>query len=142
MKSIFLDTDVLIEFLSDETPQAEFTTAILTLAEQKQLKVFVSPLLYADLYNRFLPMEGHKKLIGKLRKLNLITRALRVNNKIIKQAINSDFENFDTGLKYYTAKTNKKIEAIITNNVAAYGHSKIALFTPETYLITLQTIPN
>ncbi len=140
MKNIFLDSDVITEFLSDENTQTEFTTAILTLAEQKQIKVFVSPLLYSNLYNRFLNQEGHKKLIGKFRKISMITRSLRINSKILKQAINSDNENFDTVLNYYIAKNNKKIEAIVTNNIDAYGHSKIALFTPETYLITLQTV--
>lgn len=140
MKKVFLDSGVIIEFLTDITPQTDFITAILTLAEEKQIKVFISPFNYIELYNRYKFKEGHKKILDKLRKLDLITRSLRVNNKIIRQALNSDFKSFDTSLDYSIARGNKKIDAIITNNVDNYAHSKIAVFTPETYLTTLQNI--
>ena len=137
MKCIFLDSDVILDFLRESSPQSDFTTTILTLAEQKQIKVFVSPLLYGDLYNLFVQKEGHKKMIEKLRNLNSLARSLRINNKIIKQALNSDLNHFGVSLQYFTARGYKKIEAIVTNRTEAYGHTKIAVFTPETYLVTI-----
>jgi predicted nucleic acid-binding protein len=134
MKNIFLDSGVITEFLTDNTRQTESATAILTLAELKQIKVFVTPFLYSNLYCRFVKSEGHKKMVEKLRKLRTITRTMKMNNKIINQALNSDIENLDMALQYFTARGLKKIDAIITNEVQAYGHSKIALFTPESFL--------
>ena len=142
MKKIFLDSGVIIEFLTDPAPQTDFITAILTLAEEKRIKVSISPFTYIELYNRYKFKEGHKRIIDKLRKLDLITKSLRVNSKIIKLALNADFKSFETSLDYYIVRGNKKIDAIITNNVDNYTHSKIAIFTPETYLTTLQNINN
>lgn len=140
MKRVFLDFSVIIEFLTDLTPQTDFVTAILTLAEEKRIKVYISPFTYIELYNRYRFKEGHKKIMDKLRKIELVTRSLRVNNKIIKQALNADFSSFDTSLNYFIVRGNKKIDAIVTGNTDQYAHSKIAVFTPETYLITLRNI--
>ena len=142
MNKVFIDSGVIIEFLTDLTPQTDFVTAILTLAEEKRIKVYVSPFIYIELYNRYKFTEGHKRILEKLRKLELITKSLRVNNKIIKQALNADFVSFDTSLNYYIVRGNKKIDAIVTDNVDNYSHSKVAIFTPETYLTTLRNIKN
>jgi predicted nucleic acid-binding protein len=142
MKKVFLDSDVIIEFLTDLTARSEFITAILTLAEEKHIKVFISPFIYSELYSRYKYKDGHKKIIEKLRKLDMISRSLRVNNKIIRQALNADFNDFDTSLNYYIVRGNKKIDAIVTNHVENYANSKITIFTPETYLTTLRNINN
>jgi predicted nucleic acid-binding protein len=134
MKNVFLDTGVIVEFLSDKSRLTESTSAILTLAELKQLKVYVTPFLYNTLYCQFSKTDGHKKMIDKLRKLNAIARTLKVNKKIIAEALNSDLEHFDAALQYYTARTNKNIDLIVTNDAAVYGKSKIALFSPDAFL--------
>jgi predicted nucleic acid-binding protein len=135
MKSVFLDSGVIVDFMNDRTRQTEATASILTLAELKQLKVFVSPLLFSELYSEFAGEAGHKKVIDKLRKLKSITRPLKMNSKIISQALNAELENFEISLHYSIARSNKKIEAIVTNDIRDYGDSKIALFTPETFLM-------
>lgn len=137
MKNIFLDSGLISEFLTDDSSQTEAITTILTLAEEKRIKVYVSPFLYSDLHKKFNSIYGNDKLAGTLRKLNMIVRTARVNNKIIKQALHSDVNDFRTGLEYFTARGNKKINAIITNDPAAYYQAKIALFTPEIFLTTL-----
>ncbi|HLF36168.1 MAG TPA: PIN domain-containing protein [Cyclobacteriaceae bacterium] len=134
MKNIFLDLSVISEFLSDNTLMTEAAASILTLAELKQLKVYVTPFHYCTLYSKFQRLSGHRKILEKLRKLKMITRVIKVNNKIIAHALNSDLDDFGNALQYVTATGNKKIDAIVTNDIRSYGQTRIALFTPESFL--------
>ena len=134
MKNIFLDLGVITEFLSDNSRQTEATASILTLAELKQIKVYMSPFHYCVLYSKFLKPSGHKKILEKLRKLKMITRVMKATNKVVEQSLNSALNNFGIALQYHTARGSKKIDAIVTNQLQEYGNSGIALFTPETFL--------
>ena len=72
--------------------------------------------------------------MDKLRKLNMITRTMKVSGKIINHALNSDLDDFGASLQYFTATGRGKIDAIVTNEIKGYGKSRIALFTPESFL--------
>ena len=141
MKNIFLDSGIILDFLTNDSSQTDAITTILTLAEEKRIKVFVSPFLFSDLYNRFFNKENRKKFTEKLRKLHVIVRSSRINNKTIRQALNSDINDFRISLEYYSARGIKKTDAIITHDTSAYGQSKIALFTPALFLTTLWNNP-
>ena len=134
MKNIFLDLGVISDFLSDNSRQTEATASILTLAELKQIKVYVTPFHYGGLYSKYARTSGHRKIMEKLRKLNMITRTMKVSGKIIDHALNSGLDNFGTALQYHTATGSKKIDAIVTNHIQEYGNPGPALFTPETFL--------
>ena len=134
MKNIFLDLGVITDFLNDNSRQTEATASILTLAELKQIKVYVTPFHYCVLYSKFQKTSGHKKILEKLRKLKMITRVMKATNKVIAQALNSALDDFGLALQYHTARGSKKIDAIVTNQVREYGNTGISIFTPETFL--------
>jgi predicted nucleic acid-binding protein len=47
MKSIFIDTNILIDLLADRQPFSKFAIEIFNLAEKKQIKLFTSSHSYA-----------------------------------------------------------------------------------------------
>lgn len=140
MKNIFLDTDVLLDFLLKREPFAIFAAKLINLGEQKKVRLHVSSLSFSNLYYLLKKFYSHEQAVEALSVLALLVKIREVNEKTIHQGLYSDFNDFEDSLQYFTAIQSKNIEAIITRNVKDYKHSKLPVFTPEQYLAILQIV--
>ena len=66
MTDLFIDTDVIIDFLIDRKPHSREAAIIFTLMEHKKLKGYVSSLTLSNLYYVLRKVEPHNKVISKL----------------------------------------------------------------------------
>ncbi|HYG38592.1 MAG TPA: PIN domain-containing protein [Cytophagales bacterium] len=138
MDKIFLDTDVILDFLLDRDPHSKDSTLLFNLSEQEKIKIVVSSLSYNNIYYITRKFIGHKEAINVLRSLSELTEISEVNAKIIKNALMSNFNDFEDGVQYFSAENEGTVKAIITRNIQDYKHSEIAVFTPEDYLKSLE----
>jgi predicted nucleic acid-binding protein len=139
MTDLFIDTDVIIDFLIDRKPYSREAAIIFTLIEQKKLKGYASSLTFSNLYYVLRKFESHKKVISKLDSLSKILVILKVEEQTIKTALASGFLDFEDGIQYYCASEYKKIDVIITRNTKDYKNSEIPVMTPGDYLITVSS---
>jgi predicted nucleic acid-binding protein len=137
MTDLFVDTDVIIDFLIDRKPHSRETAVIFTLAEQKKLKCFASSLTFGNLYYVLRKFESHNKVISKLESLSKILGILKVDEQTIKDALTSGFHDFEDSIQYFSALESKKIDVIITSNTKDYKKSDIPVLTPGEYLKTI-----
>lgn len=134
MTDIFIDTDVIIDFLIDREPHSREAAIIFTLIEQKKLKGFVSSLTFSNLYYVLRKIESHNKVIAKLDSISRLLTILKVDQQTIKYAISSGFTDFEDSIQYYCAHDFRKIDVIITKNIKDYKGSDIPVMTPAEYL--------
>ena len=134
MTDIFIDTDVIIDFLIDREPHSREAAIIFTLIEQKKLKGFVSSLTFSNLYYVLRKIESHNKVIAKLDSISRLLTILKVDQQTIKYAISSGFTDFEDSIQYYCAHDIRKIDVIITRNIKDYKGSEIPVMTPAEYL--------
>lgn len=134
MTDIFIDTDVIIDFLIDREPHSREAAIILTLIEQKKLKGYVSSLTFSNLYYVLRKIESHKKVIVKLDSISRLLTILKVDQQTIKYAIASGFPDFEDSIQYNCALDYKKIDVLITRNIKDYKGSEIPVMTPADYL--------
>ena len=73
-------------------------------------------------------------MLNILQDLETIVETMDVTQKIIFNALKSDFSDFEDAIQYHTALSNNKIEAIITRNTKDFRKSEVAVFTPEEVL--------
>jgi predicted nucleic acid-binding protein len=139
MTDLFIDTDVIIDFLIDRKPYSREAAILFTLIEQKKLRGFSSSLTFSNLYYILRKIETHNKVISKLDSLSKILSILKVEEQTIKNAINSGFLDFEDSIQYFCARDNKKISVIITRNIKDYKNSEIPVMTPGDYLKTVST---
>lgn len=137
MTDIFIDTDVIIDFLIDRKPYSREAAILFTLMEQKKLRGYSSSLTFSNLYYILRKIETHNKVISKLDSLSKILSILKVDEETIKDAINSRFLDFEDSIQYFSARDNKKISVIITRNIKDYKNSEIPVMTPGDYLKTV-----
>jgi len=134
MTDIFIDTDVIIDFLIDREPHSREAAIIFTLIEQKKLKGYVSSLTFSNLYYVLRKIESHNKVIAKLDSISRLFIILKVDQQTIKYAIASGFPDFEDSIQYNCALDYKKIDVLITRNIKDYKGSEIPLMTPADYL--------
>jgi predicted nucleic acid-binding protein len=138
MEHVFIDTDVIIDFLTDRKPFSTEAAKVFSLIDQKKIKGCVSSLSFSNLYYVLRKFRPHKKVISSLQDLSELVDILKVDNDIIKSALLSDFKDFEDSIQYYTAQENKKIDCIITKNIKDYKDTYLPVMTPETFLATLE----
>ena len=76
-------------------------------------------------------VSSHKDTIRILSRLLEMTEVIDLTSSSIKESLNSEFNDFEDALQYYSAKLNPNISGIVTRNGVDFKHSSISIFTPE-----------
>jgi|SRR5574344_1643742 predicted nucleic acid-binding protein len=138
MKKLLLDTNIIIDLLSERQPFYSEAARIFTLADKNEIQISVSALSIAT--TNYILLQSKKSDEAKqiLRKLKLIVQVLSLDDKIVELALNdSDFKDFEDGLQYYTAVENG-LDAIVTRNLKDFRKSKIPVMTADQYMQTFK----
>ncbi len=138
MENVFIDTDVIVDFLTDRKPFSLESAKIFSLIDQKKIKGCVSSLSFSNIYYVLRKFGTHKKVISSLQELSEMVDILKVDGDIVKSALTSDFKDFEDSIQYFAAQEHKKIDFIITRNIKDYKDSSLPVMTPETFLVTFE----
>ena len=135
MKKLFLDTNVVIDLLEKRAPFYKSAIEIFTMAYNKKVKLYISPMTYATasyLLRRH-GAEGVKQLLSNFRQLSRVSTA---NEQTVDASLASRFDDFEDALQYYSAvKCNADV--IITRNCGDFKYSRIPVMEPSEYLAAL-----
>jgi predicted nucleic acid-binding protein len=134
MDRVLIDSDVILDSLFDRKPFAEFSSAILALCETGKIKGYLTPLIYSNVYYILRQTAKHEKVIEMLKQLLKITDVISMDKKVVEEALNSNFKDFEDSLQNYSAINSGSIDLILTRNLKDYKDSELGVFTPETYL--------
>lgn len=135
--NVFIDSDVVIDFLTDREPFANPASVLFELSERGQLNLYVSATSINNIYYVTRKYIGHKETLRVIEDLIEITEIVGTTKSEIIQALRSEFKDFEDSIQYSTALTIKGLKAIITRNVKDFKNSSIAVFSPENYLRTI-----
>ena len=138
MENVFIDTDVIVDFLTDRKPFSLESAKIFSLIDQKKIKGCVSSLSFSNLYYVLRKFGTHKKVISSLQDLSEMVDIMKVDSDIVKSALTSDFKDFEDSIQYFAAQEQKKVDCIITRNIKDYKDSSLPVMTPETFLVTFE----
>jgi predicted nucleic acid-binding protein len=133
---IFIDTDVIIDYLTDRSPFANFATILFELHEQNKLIIYVSAISINNVHYVARKLIGEKRAVDLIDSLIDNIEVVGTTKKENKFAIQTKFKDFEDAVQYANALTIKGLEAIVTRNIKDFKESKIAVFTPEIYLKT------
>jgi len=134
MTQILLDTNVILDFFLERKPFSQDSVKILSLAENKKIKVYVPSLSFSNCYYILKQIGSRETVIDNLRKLARISEIMSVNSKSVELALYSEFRDFEDALQYFSAYQKDKINVIITRNIKDYKKSELPVMTPENYL--------
>ncbi len=138
MKRSLIDTDVILDFFFDRMPFSDYAAQIFSACESKLIQGCVTPVIFSNTYYLLRQTARHAKVIEKLNQLLTITDVLIMDKKVVYQALNSGFMDFEDALQNFAAVNKGNIDAIITRNVKDFKKSEIGVLTPDSFVKTLK----
>ena len=132
MKNIFIDTNVIIDFLGNRETFSNPATELFDLYANNKKKIFVSAISYTNVYYLlYKQIKSHKNVISLLTTLFEMTELIDVNKNTINQSLHSDFLDFEDAVQFYTALSNKKIDIIVTRDNKGFKKSSLPVLDVE-----------
>lgn len=137
MQNIFLDTNIVLDFLGERAKFYDSVAKVLTLADKKMIKVFTSPTSIGNTFYVLAKYENAKVALEKIRKFKLLCSISVMDEEVVEKAINSDFKDFEDAMQYYSA-ISANCDLIITRNEKDFKNSMIPVMNAESYLQTVK----
>ncbi|MEN8120928.1 MAG: PIN domain-containing protein [Bacteroidota bacterium] len=135
---VFLDTNVILDFLGEREPFYLTSAKIATLADKRKIEIVVSAFSYATVSYFLTKYEGIEKTKDKLRKFKVISKICELDEKIIEKGLNSDFSDYEDSLQYFSA-LRMECDILITRNGKDFKGVRIPVMTPDEFLNSLKT---
>ena len=136
MNKVFLDTNVVLDFLLDRRPFSEQASKIFDLSELGEIELFISSLSVNNIYYIARKIIGHEKSIYLIKELLGMVEILNSDKASLLMALELEFSDFEGGIQNAIAILNPRIEIIISRNTKDFRKSALPAMSPEIYLKT------
>ena len=139
MKQIFLDTNVIIDFLADRKPFSVAAAEIFNYAVLGKIKLYISAVSYNNIYYILRQSFSNTETIKLLDELSQMTEIVDVTKSIIKTSLKSDLKDFEDAVQYNCALSLNKIDFIITRDTKDFKKSVLPVMNPAEALILIKS---
>ena len=130
MRYVFLDTNVVIDFLADRRPFSIDAAKLFDLGVDGRAKIYISAASYNNIYYIIRQSLLHNATIKLLEELAEITEIVDVTDAIIRKSLKSDFTDYEDAIQYCCALTLPEINFIVTRNTKDFKKSALPVLTP------------
>ncbi len=134
MDRVFVDTNVLLDYLAARAPFDIAAKEIMQRAENAQLELYTSTLSFCNIAYILRKLAPGTDVPAVLRKLSALVVLTPVDGAVMSDALQSTFKDFEDAVQHYSAVHFGGVTHLVTRNVADFAHSLIPVFTPEEYL--------
>lgn len=136
IQRVFIDTNVMLDFLAERVPFYESIAKIASLGEKGELTMVVSPISFATVNYFLSKSENYTIAREKLRKFKIISEVCSLNEQTIEKGLNSSFKDFEDALQYFSA-TESNCDLILTRNGKDFKNSFLPVMTPIEFIKSL-----
>ena len=139
MKHIFLDTNVVIDFLADRKPFAVFAAKLFNLSLSGKIKIYISAVSYNNIFYILRQSHSNSDTIKLLENLSEFTEITDVTKGIIKNSFKTDFKDLEDAIQYNCALTISKLDFIVTRDTKDFKKSTLPVMTPDEAVTLLES---
>jgi predicted nucleic acid-binding protein len=133
MKKLFIDTNVLIDFLDKRNPFFDEIAKISSLAEDNQVRLVASSISFVNTFYVLRKKTENNRVIESLKKFRVICDVSSVDELVIDESLFSNFTDFEDAVQYYSA-IQAKCDILITRNEKDFKNSEIPVMSPNKFL--------
>ena len=131
MKHIFLDTNIVIDFLADRKPFSLFAAKLFNFSILGKAKIYVSAVSYNNIYYILRQSHSSVETLKLLDELSEMTEITDLTKSIIKKSLKSDFKDFEDAMQYNCALSLYKVDFMVTRDTKDFKKSTLSIMTPE-----------
>ncbi|UOE40865.1 PIN domain-containing protein [Chryseobacterium suipulveris] len=137
MQKLFLDTNIVVDFLGEREEVYRSAARVMTLADQKKIKIFTTSNTISTSYYLLSKYESPKAALEKIRKFKVLCSVSAMSDEVIDKAIASDFKDVEDAIQYFSAIATH-CDLIITRNGKDFKNALIPVMNAESFLQTLK----
>jgi len=131
MKKVFLDTNIVIDLLTERAPFCNDAAKIFSLADNQAIELYCSALSIANIYYILFRNKSNEVANKTLNELLELLIILSLNEKNIKYSLeNRSFHDFEDALQFSTALENR-MDVIVTRNTTDFKATNIPVMTSK-----------
>lgn len=132
MKNIFLDTNIVIDFLADRKPFSAAADRLFSLAQENKVKLYVSAVSFSNIYYILKQSFSHVKVLELLDELYDLVEIAEVSQGIIRKSLKTSFfKDFEDCIQYNCALTVRNLSCIVSRDGKEYKKSALPVMSPE-----------
>lgn len=131
---VFLDINVVLDFLLKRSPFDEEAIDIFKLLYKKDIDGYLSAISYTQIaffLQKFIGKPAAKEI---LRDLNRLLTTVTVDNRVIEEALDSEIKDFEDAIQYASAISIPSLHCIVTRDKRDFKSKQILIQSPKEFL--------
>lgn len=133
MKSIFIDSDILLDLILERYPYYDWALGIFLLLDKEEYSGCTSVHALLNVHYLSKKVYGEKSARASIKLLSVKLAIINEDVSIVDKAIESNFSDFEDAVQYYAA-ISAGADVIITRNIKDYKQATIPVLTAEQFL--------
>ena len=127
---VLFDTNIILDVLLNRKEFVEHSANIVGMVENNQIEGYLSATTITTLDYLISKTKNRKQAKIEIKKLLAIFEIAEVNSKVIVLSVNSEFDDFEDAVQYYSGEC-CGVEGLVTRNTRDYKNSDLPVYTPE-----------
>jgi predicted nucleic acid-binding protein len=134
MIKVFVDTNILVDLLSDRKPFSKFAIELFQRAENKEIELFTSSHSVATTHYLLKKYLEEKLLREILLSLTDYVGIISIDSEMIKRGLKSKHKDFEDSLQMLAANSIGKLDYLVTRNLKDFKDSEVKALSPDELL--------
>lgn len=134
MKNIFVDTNIIIDFISNRIPFGDHARNIFKLAEENRIRIYCNSHSIATTHYILRKVYPETTVREKITELLDFMSVIAVDEEILKKALKSMHKDFEDAVQIFSAHQIKNMSTIVTRNLKDFSTSEIPVMAPDEFL--------
>ena len=134
MIKIFVDTNVIVDLITDRKPFSKFAIELFKKAENKHVYLYTSSHSLATTHYLLKKYLDEKSLREVLYNLLDYIKIIAVDQDIIKKSLKSKHKDFEDAIQIFCANTVSSMDYIVTRNIKDFRNADIPVYAPDELL--------
>jgi predicted nucleic acid-binding protein len=130
---VFVDTNVLLDVLAERKAFYPEAMRVWTLAESGHIEAQVSAISFNNCYYIVHRYAGRRSAEKSIRLLGDVFETVDLTSRILRQAIDAGFADFEDAIQFHSA-VHAKSECIITRNPDDFPRAPLSILSPAEFL--------
>lgn len=130
---VFLDTNVLLDVLTRREPHWVPASEVWTRVEAGEIDGHISAISFNNVHYVMRRASGKPAASTALKMLHSLFRVVPLDARIIRQAMDSDFADFEDAIQFLSAHQ-AKADILLTRDLRHFPASSMSIVTPEEFL--------
>ena len=133
MRSVFLDTDVILDLFVRREPHHGMALKLFSQLHKSKARCLTSPVVVANLYYLLAKLRNKPYALERIRRLRRLVGVAAVDETVVDAALAAPHKDFEDSLQYHCALRND-ILTLITRNTGDFPKDRITVLNPTDYL--------